>query len=222
MHIEFLVEEPSAEAALRNLLPKILHADLTFDIHPHQGKEDLLRKLPGRLRGYCRWLPRDWRISVLVDADDSDCRDLKARLERIARDAGLKTRSDPDAGSGFQVLNRLAVEELESWFFGDVQAIRGAYPRIPSSIGGKEAYRDPDAIPGGAWEALERELKRWGYHQGGLAKIAAARAISAYMEPDRNLSHSFNVFHAGLLRMADKGPFLTICKSHLQSVKTML
>ena len=38
MHIEFLVEEPSAEAALRNLLPKILHADLTSIFIRIRGK----------------------------------------------------------------------------------------------------------------------------------------------------------------------------------------
>ena len=42
MHIEFLVEEPSAEAALKNLVPKISGQDVSFMIHPHQGKQDLL------------------------------------------------------------------------------------------------------------------------------------------------------------------------------------
>ncbi len=78
MHIEFLVEERSAEAALQNLLPKIFGHAATFSIHPHQGKPDLLKKLPLRLQGYSYWLPEDWRIVVLVYADDDDCLELNA------------------------------------------------------------------------------------------------------------------------------------------------
>jgi hypothetical protein len=59
MHIEFLVEEPSAEVALLNILPKVFEPTTSFAIHPYQGKQDLLRKLPSRFRGYKAWLPRD-------------------------------------------------------------------------------------------------------------------------------------------------------------------
>ena len=103
MHIEFLVEEPSAEAALSKLVPKILGQDFSFNIHPHQGKPDLLNKLLPRLRGYKTWLPEDWRIVVLVDADDEDCRELKGRLEKKAEEAGLLTKTNRPAGSRFQV-----------------------------------------------------------------------------------------------------------------------
>jgi hypothetical protein len=46
MHVEFLVEEPSAEAALQNLLPKIVGNVATFTIHPYQGKPDLFKNYP--------------------------------------------------------------------------------------------------------------------------------------------------------------------------------
>jgi hypothetical protein len=57
-HVEVLVEEPSMEAALRLLLPRLL-SELTFAVHPYQCKDDLLAKLPARLRGYRSWLPAD-------------------------------------------------------------------------------------------------------------------------------------------------------------------
>lgn len=41
-HVEVLVEEPSAEAALEVLLPKLLGA-VTFQIHAHQGKPEVFR-----------------------------------------------------------------------------------------------------------------------------------------------------------------------------------
>jgi len=91
------------------------------------------------------------------------------------------------------------VEELEAWFFGDVLAIHQAYPRVSPALAKKSAYRDPDAIKGGTWEAMERELKMAGYFKSGLAKIKAARAISANMVPSRNRSRSFQVFLSGLL-----------------------
>ena len=114
MHIEVLVEEPSAEAALENLLPKMLPSDTTFKLHNFQSKHTLLAELPKRLKGYGPWLPDDWRIVVLVDEDRQDCDELKARLERAAGDAGLITKSIAADQKSFQVLNRIVVEELEA------------------------------------------------------------------------------------------------------------
>jgi hypothetical protein len=201
MHIEFLVEEPSAEAALINIVPKVLGEDPSFRIHAYQGKSDLLKRLLDRLKGYKHWLPEDGRIVVLIDADDEDCRGLKTKLEGIARSAGLLTKSEALLGSNFQVLNRLAIEELEAWFFGDVEALHAAYPRVSLSLGRKARYRNPDAIRGGTWEALERELKRVGYYLSGISKISNARAVSVHMEPERNHSKSFQVFRKGLLNL---------------------
>lgn len=198
MHIEFLVEEPSAEAALLNLAPKILGADVTFNIHAHQGKTDLLRKLPRRLKGYRTWVTEEYRIVVLIDEDRADCGRQKGELERAAADAGLVTRSAADPSGRFQVLNRIAVEELEAWFFGDPTAISRAYPGASPNLGANARFRNPDAIAGGTWEALEQVLQHAGAHRGGLAKIAAARDISRCMDVEKNQSHSFQVFRDGL------------------------
>jgi hypothetical protein len=202
MHLEILVEEPSAEAALLQLVPKILGPVVTFRVFPHQGKPDLLAKLPARLRAYRRWLPPDWRLVILLDTDGNDCVEEKRRMEEIALQAGLLTRTATEPGIAFQVLTRLAIEELEAWFLGDVEALRAAYPGVPASLANRSAYRDPDAIRGGTAEALERELRKAGYHLGGLAKIQAAREISAHMDPERNRSRSFQAFRRGLLALA--------------------
>ncbi len=200
MRIEFLVEEQSAEAALRNLIPRIIGHEVDCAIYPFQGKPDLLANLPSRLKGYSAWLPEDWRIVVLIDADNQDCRVLKAQLEDIAASAGLITKTAA-GGSRFQVLNRLAIEELEAWLLGDVEALRAAYPRVSKHLAHKEKYRDPDAIAGGTWEALEKVLQSVGYHKGGLPKVTAAREISRYMDPDANRSRSFQNFRQGLMEM---------------------
>ncbi|HYC92351.1 MAG TPA: DUF4276 family protein [Thermoanaerobaculia bacterium] len=190
-HLEILVEEPSAEAALNAFLSRQL-TELSFDIHAHNGKHDLLRKLPQRLIGYSKWLPDSARIIVLVDRDDDDCELLKGTLERAASDARLVTRSS--RRKRFQLANRIAIEELEAWFFGDWEAVTTAFPRAPRNIPNKAGFRDSDAIAGGTWEALERILRSAGYMEGGLRKIEAARTIAQFMEPSRNTSHSFRHF----------------------------
>lgn len=190
-HIEVMVEEPSMEAALRVLLPRVL-GTLSFQIYPYQCKEDLLKRLPDRLRGYSSWLPEDYRIVVVVDRDADDCRVLKQRLEVMAKEAGLRLRTRA-GGQPYQVVNRLAIEELEAWYFGDWNAVRAAYPCVPDTIPNQAKYRDPDAIAGGTREAFERVLMRAGYFQTGLRKIEAARAITGHWQPATNRSHSFRV-----------------------------
>ncbi|MUG98844.1 DUF4276 family protein [Scytonema sp. UIC 10036] len=201
MHIEVLVEELSMKEALQNLLPKILGEVNSFDIHPYQGKRDLLSKLPQRLKGYKSWLPDDYRIVVLVDEDREDCKALKEKLEGIALDVGFSTKKSVSTGQQFQVLNRIAIEELESWFFGDMDALINAYPKVSSNIKNQAKYRDPDAITGGTWEALEKVLQTAGYHKGGIEKTRAAREISLHMNPSNNRSRSFQIFYDGLLKI---------------------
>ena len=147
-HLEFLVEEPSMEAFLRVALPRMIPGSCSFNIHPFRGKSDLLRKLPGRLRGYQRWIPPNYRIVVLVDRDDQDCHVLKADLEAAAGMASLLTRSQAGVGQ-WQIANRIVIEELEAWYFGDWGAVRRAYPRVSPNIPLRVSYRDPDAIRGG-------------------------------------------------------------------------
>jgi hypothetical protein len=198
MHIEFLVEDFSTQAALRQLLPKILAPDTYYDIRFFQGKADLLAQLPNRLAGYRAWMPEDYRIVVLLDRDNDDCKDLKSKLEAISSQAGLRTKTTQGPGQPFQILNRIMIEELEAWFFGDVPALVKAYPGIKPSLANNAKYRDPDAIKGGTWEALERELQSKGHFKTGLDKVKAAREIATLMEPAANRSPSFQAFLSGL------------------------
>jgi hypothetical protein len=166
MHVVLLVEEPSMEAFLRTLLPRLLPETCGHEIHAFQCKSDLKRKLPARLRAYARWLPEDWRIFVLVDRDRDDCRDLKNELEETARGSGLRTISRDER---WQLANRIVVEELEAWYFGNWEAVRRAYPRVSPRIPNRARYRDPDDIAN-TWEAFERILQRHGYFTNGLRK----------------------------------------------------
>ena len=128
-HLELLVEEPSMEAFLSALLPRLLPQDRTFVVHPFQGKSDLLGKL--------------------------------------------------------------AIEELEAWYFGDWAAVRSAFPRVSANVPRRQGFRNPDAIAGGTWEAFERVMQAHGYFKGGLLKIEAARTIGARVDAARSSSRSF-------------------------------
>ena len=203
MHLVFLLEEQSMEAFLQVLLPRLLPEGCSHDTHTFQGKRDLKRKLEARFRGYARWLPDDWRIFVLVDRDGDDCEELKEEIEVTARRSGLRTIS---RGGLWQLANRIVIEELEAWYFGNWQAVRRAYPRVSPHIPTRAGYRDPDGIAG-TWEAFERILQRHGYFSNGLRKTEAARAIAEHIDPAENRSGSFFVFHRTLMEVvpADAG-----------------
>ena len=200
-HFEFHVEELPMEAFLAVCLPSILPADCTFEIYSYQGKDALLRKIGDRLEGYSTWMPIEYRIVIIVDRDRDECEQLKSRLEEICKSKGLRSRRAAGR-SDWQVVTRIAIEELEAWYFGDWQVVRQAYPGVPPNIASRARYRDPDAIAGGTWEAFERILKRHGYFKQGMAKVQAATAIGRHIDPARNRSHSFAVFHNAIAEVA--------------------
>lgn len=135
MNLEILVEERSAEQALRILLPRIV-PNSDFEVRVFQGKTDLLKKLPDRLNGYATWITQAGTcLVVLVDRDDDDCLTLKADMELMAAAAGLPTATTAPVGRRAEAINRITVEELEAWFFGEVPALCATYPRVPLSLG---------------------------------------------------------------------------------------
>ncbi|MFI2239152.1 DUF4276 family protein [Streptomyces chrestomyceticus] len=199
MTIEFLVEEESAGEVLKPLLANMLEGrNVRVKIHPFRGKPDLLKKLPNRLRGYASARRRgdDIRVVVLVDKDGDDCVALKETLDRTARSAGLVVRADKGDGGVFQVLNRIAVRELESWYFGDWGAVRKGFPKAPADM--PRAYRgNPDAVGGKCSEAFERVLRSGGMRVA--SKPEWGRRIGPHLELDgRNRSPSFRAFVEGV------------------------
>ena len=196
-HFEVLVEEPSMEAFLAAILPMIIGDRATFAVHVHQGKSDLLKKLGARLRAYAKWLPENMRIVVLVDEDREDCLQLKRRLEKDAALAGLHTRASR-GGPNWQVVNRIAVEELEAWFFGEWAAVQGAFPGVPATVttssGVSPMRRDCRRYLG----SIGTNPNRHGYFKTGLRKVEAARNIGTCFNQDACISPSFATFRNAL------------------------
>lgn len=193
------VEEPSMETALQSLLPRMIADRAEWKIINHGSKDKLLKQLPKRLAGY-QGMARtmDIGVLVLVDRDDDDCLELKSKLEQIASNRGVTTKSTPGHDGLFLVVNRIVVEELESWFFGDIAAVCASYPRFSASLANIRKYRDTDAISGGTWEALHREMKKAGYYKGHFPKIEVALNVAAKMAPEDNRSASFQAFKKGM------------------------
>jgi hypothetical protein len=144
------------------------------------------------------------RLDAVLEPTKQAVIDMKAKLDKAritnqdAHTAGLSTRTAA-CGAPWQVVNRLAIEELEAWFFGDWTAVQNAYPKVSGTIPRQAAYREPDAIAGGTWEALERVLRNAGYFSGGLRKVEAASAIGKHFHPVRAQSPSFTAFRDALL-----------------------
>lgn len=213
MRIEFLVEEPSMKALLDRLLERLL-PDAEWEVFDFRSKEQLLKQLPNRMKGYGQMIRQagyeDLRVVVLVDRDEQDCKALKAQLEHDAHAAGLRTltaaRPAPNAppSQPFQVVNRVVCEELEAWYFGDPEACLTAYHRLRPAHFTNGHLQHPDAVKGGTWEAFGRTLHKAGHLPANPPnhrwKYEAAEAIAPHLDlsPTVNQSPSFQAFVAGV------------------------
>ncbi|MDT0441599.1 DUF4276 family protein [Streptomyces johnsoniae] len=201
--LEILLEEPSAEAALRILIPRLVpgaaeHQD--FELRKFNGKADLLRKLDGRLRGYSAWAAAAGvRILLLVDRDDDDCADLKKKIDGLAASSGLPVHRGGALWSGGTFRACIACEEIEAWYLGDPAALRKVYSRLPGNFEQRSGFRDVDAVKGGTWEKLEKLLQDAGYFSGGLRKIELAKKLAPHMDLEANSSASFRHFRGAVL-----------------------
>jgi hypothetical protein len=194
MQIDFLLEEESAVAALRLLLPRLLPG-CVCRLKPFEGCHDLLGQLPQLLPAYRRRMAQagqeNLRLVVLLDADAIGPRRL-AQLEQQAAAAGLSTYAGAPADAPFQVVNCLTVQELEAWFLGDEAAVRTAYPALKSAHFNRVGL-DPDVLPKPS-ETLWHILKQGRYYLSGKVKTEWATSIAPHLDPARNTSPSFHYF----------------------------
>ena len=176
----FLVEERSMAAALDILLPRLLPENMAYLVVPHEGKSDLEKSIPHKLRG---WKEPGVRFVVVRDNDGGDCKALKARLNDLCIEG---ERSD--------TLVRIVCQELEAWYLGDLAAVAEAYQKPALALlQRKTAYRNPDR--------MTKPSKRMLDLVPDFAKIAGAKAIAPHLSLDDNHSRSFQVFIDGVRRL---------------------
>lgn len=214
MHIEILVEDSSGERLLSALLPKFWGENgnvHTWRVHPYKGigripknlgagndpaKRILLDQLPRLLQGY-RKTPGVDAVVIVLDTDKRNCIDFLEELKELAR------RCDAAPNTLF----RLAIEEIEAWYLGDRLALETAYPRAKTDVLAR--YIQDTACD--TWELLadaiypggSAAIKKAGWPLPGQIKHEWAEKIGPLLNPDHNLSPSFNKLREGLLRLVN-------------------
>lgn len=172
-----MVEELSMKMVLDNLLPKILPAGVGFLVVPHDGKSDLVKSLPRKLRG---WNEPGVAFVVMRDNDNGDCLAIKLKLLDICNKCGR-----PDS------LVRIVCQELESWYLGDLKAVGEGFgkPKL-AKLQVKSMYREPDRM-GNPSQEMKKLVSSY-------QKVGGARTIAPKLDLDSNKSKSFNVFVSGV------------------------
>jgi hypothetical protein len=184
-YFEVLVEGASDVPAVREVLVRRfgLIEGQGFRIHPHKGRgslpanplarpdprhQGLLDQLPAKLKGFGSYLGHEACVLVVVDVDDTPCHQLLADLQEML--ASLPTRPP-------YVLFRLAIEETESWFIADANAVKSAYPKARLQ---RLRAVVPDTVCG-AWEVLAAALGYKPEEVTGADKSAWAKAIAPHL-----------------------------------------
>ena len=176
-HLVFLLEEESAKAFIDNLLPRIF-PDLSFICISFEGKQDLEKNIPIKLRGF---RTPNTKFIILRDEDSGDCKVIKENLQLLCYAA-----SKPDT------LIRIACKELESWYFGDLKAVEIALKiKNITHYSNKRRFKVPDLIVNPKKEL--KSLSKNKYNQ-----ISGSREIGKHIDYQKNTSHSFNVFLKGI------------------------
>jgi hypothetical protein len=200
-HFEVLVEGGSDVPVLREVLTRKfgLQQDIDFRIHPHKGRgrlpanplakpdpkqSTLLGQLPAKLRGFS-WLGDDVCVLVVLDVDDDICTALLQSLHDMLQKLPERPK---------RVLFRLAIEETESWFIADRDAVSQAWPKAKTQ---KLKDIKPDAIVG-AWEALAEAIGKKRNEVTGRDKYQWAETITPYLNLDSPISPSFKKLIDGI------------------------
>lgn len=203
MFIEVLTEGASDVPVIREVLVRYfgLSEYDDFRIHPHRGRGNLpanplarpdpkhrglFDQLPAKLRGWGAWMDEQYLVLVLADVDNDDCVQLLAELNALL----LSLPTKPP-----RVLFRLAIEESESWFLADTNAIKKAFPKAKLNL---IKNITPDARVG-AWEKLAECL---GHKpsSGTPKKINWAEQIAPHLNFDIPFSPSLGKLISGLKR----------------------
>ena len=212
MHIEVLVEDSSGARLIETLLPAVIGPfgqPHSWRVHPYRGigrlpkglttkadpaKRALLDQLPRLLVGYGR-TPGIDAVVVVLDSDRRNCKSFLKELNALLS----KCRPAPNA------LFRLAIEEMEAWFFGDRKALLAAYPRARKDV--LDRYQQDSVC--GTWEVLadaiypggSSAVSKIGWPLPGQIKHEWVAHIGPRMDVERNQSTSFCKFRDGLRRL---------------------
>lgn len=176
MHIVFLLEEYSAKVFLDAFLPRIIPAEHSFLTVAHQGKSELQKSIPRKLRG---WRTPDTKFVILHDQDSVECLALKNQLMALCE----KGRQP--------ALIRIACRTLEAWYLGDLEAFEKCYPGSKASKQSRKSrFRHPDTI--------HRPFEELSKIAPEFQKVDGARRMASCISEHGGNSPSFRTFVSGV------------------------
>ena len=175
-------EEPSGRVIAECLAQKLGIADRTICIQ-HSGVKDLERSIRVKTQAW----GRRPRFLIMRDNDGADC---------LARKRHLRSLILPNVATRVKV--RIVMQELESWYFGDMDAvvragfidIRAAEKKLRKMLG-----KDPDTIV-----HVKENFKR---HIVEAGQMELAQGIGPQLSLESNRSRSFHAFVDALRWAAD-------------------
>lgn len=184
--LEFLVEEKSMAEVLKVLLPRILPApwqlDVNYFIRPHEGKSDLRRSIPRKLKGFAQQKDMETGFVIVQDQDSNDCKTLKQDLVQLCK---------ANEADNIKYLIRIVCRELEAWYLGDIDAIHVVFHQFkPDKYRKNASFRQPDKCvnPKMRLKAIV----------GEYSQIRTAQMIAPHLNITQNRSESFRQFVSGI------------------------
>lgn len=182
-NIVFLLEERSSKNLIDSIAPKILPEGVMYHSFFFDGKSDLEKNISLKMRG---WLKPHTVFLIMRDQDSADCKTVKEKL--MAKCAESRVKDD-------RYMVRIACHELESFFLGDLDAVRAAGYKVTLSKKFKNGYAKPDDLV----NAAEELVKITG---SAYRKVKGSRDISKFMKLDgSNKSVSFNMLLSGIRKL---------------------
>lgn len=182
MNIVLLLEERSMKIFLDEFLPRVLPEGVQFRCIPHEGKKDLEKSIPRKLRA---WRDPNARFIVLRDQDNEDCKEIKAKLLKLCADG-----AQPDA------VVRVVCRALESWYLADLEAVDDAFGTKHAGKQNSRKYREPQRL-----SAPDRELKQL---VPCFRKSEGARLMAPRLRLDNDRAPSFRSFLGALARLTER------------------
>lgn len=177
--IVVMVEEESMQIIAHSVAQKLGLSENTV-VLCHQGKSDLEASISRKLRAWRH--PDRVRFIICRDNDGADCKLLKDKLDLLAKN---------QAHHEYKI--RIVMNELESWYLGDLDALETAgviKPGEAAKLQGKRKFRSPEKLTNAKQEFLRLVSTK------GQTKLAST--IGPHLGLNSNRTFSFGQFVAAL------------------------
>jgi hypothetical protein len=187
IELVFILEEESAAALIKSLLPRLINSNIinsdmvNIKYIIFDGKSDLDKKLGKKLSGYQN---QEARFIIMRDQDNSDCKDIKQKLQNIAANSTKKP---------FFV--RIACRSLESWYLAQLDSVeKGLQIKNLAKSQNRKRLRNPDSI-------VDPDKYLNSLCNNKYTKIAGSRQIGKYLDLESTLSPSFKNFISAIRKI---------------------